>query len=120
MSSSTFTTAEPQPSSTGWEANEISYSPPRDLEQRFSATHLGSPNLSSNPYATHDSADVDSSNGQNDTGTGLDVWAAEASTREEKARRLDREEIDQLKVDARKLIISIKHRQTDSGKLCGS
>ncbi len=35
------------------------------------------------------------------------MWAAEASSRKEKARQLDREEIDKLKVDARKLISNI-------------
>ncbi|KAF6767653.1 hypothetical protein PSEUBRA_006284 [Kalmanozyma brasiliensis GHG001] len=106
-SSATFPTTEPESSSTGWGANEIPYSPPRDLEQHFSATHLGSPTSSANPYAAHEAVER-SSNDQASTGTGLDVWAAEASTREEKARRLDREEIDELKVDARKLISSIK------------
>lgn len=107
-SSSNFA-SDLQPQSTGWPTSEID-TLPHNLEQGNSSSALAqSPGFSPNAYSTaHDvPTQADTSQDRHQIGAGLDVWAAEASSREKKAHRLDREEIDKLKVDARKLISSI-------------
>ncbi|SJX64196.1 uncharacterized protein SRS1_14851 [Sporisorium reilianum f. sp. reilianum] len=103
--SSALPTSESEPQSTAWGAIDLSH----NLEDRLSSTHLDSTAFGSGPDDDHETAPVAFSTQEQDadTGTNLDAWAAEATSREEKARRLDREEIDKLKVDARKLIISV-------------
>ncbi|SPO29497.1 uncharacterized protein UTRI_04768_B [Ustilago trichophora] len=99
---------EPETHSSGWGAADTSFDPTHELEQRFSSTHMDDASLHTDSYATQDAeAAAGSDDHHDEAGTNLDVWAAEASAREEKARQLDREEIDKLKVDARKLISSI-------------
>lgn len=105
----------PEPQSTAWGASEIS--PPLSnhlernhvLSERASSPEHSSPHFHEHGASTQDADTED----QQQTGTGpnLDVWAAEASSRDQKARHLDREEIDTLKLDARKLISSVNTEQ---------
>ncbi|CDW98653.1 hypothetical protein [Sporisorium scitamineum] len=111
-SSSALPTSNPEAPSTAWAATDLSSHLSDNLEHRLSSTHLNSPTFSSDPEQAHDATTAHApSKEQDDTGTNLDVWAAEASSREEKACRLDREEIDRLKVEARKLISSVNPDQ---------
>ncbi|KAJ9474133.1 hypothetical protein PHBOTO_004205 [Pseudozyma hubeiensis] len=91
FASSTTLPSDPEPQSTAWGASEFS-TPLPDRLKRDDATTQG--------------AETDD---QQQTGArgNLDVWAAEASSRDQKARHLNREEIDRLKLDARKLISSV-------------
>ena len=99
-SSSAHTAPDPHIQSSGWGATDLDSIPKHGLEERFSSAHLDDRDHSAPPAAAADGE-------QEEAGSSLDVWAAEASSREENARRLDREEIDKLKVNARKLISSI-------------
>ncbi|SPO28371.1 uncharacterized protein UTRI_04768 [Ustilago trichophora] len=110
--SSALPSVEPEAHSSGWGAVDSTFTPTHELEHRFSSTHIDDATLHTNPYATENvEATAGSNDKEDEAGTNLDVWAAEASSREEKARQLDREEIDKLKVDARKLISSINTEQ---------
>lgn len=103
-SSSALPTSDPDTHSTAWGATDL----PHNLEHSLSSTHLDSTPFSSDAdHAQYVPPATDTTEDQEGSATNLDVWAAEASSREEKARRLDREEIDKLKVDARKLISSV-------------
>lgn len=107
-STSTLPTSEPDFSSSSWGGADTSYSPAHELASDFSSTHIDAQTSYNGPYASEGAdATAGADEPRDDTGTNLDAWAAEASSREEKARRLDRGEIDKLKVDARKLIASV-------------
>ena len=109
--SSVVPTLETDPQPSGWSNADAALARSHELERRFSSTELDSTAHSPDYYALQGAEDnYDREEGEN-TESNLDVWAAEASSREEKARRLDREEIDMLKVDARRLISSINTEQ---------
>ncbi|ETS64986.1 hypothetical protein PaG_00433 [Moesziomyces aphidis] len=106
------TLADPDADSSGWGPPSTSFGQGDSLESRLSSTDLADAQPGPSSFGLNDSSlDADSNEQKEASGTNIDVWAAEASSREEKARHLDREEIDQLKSDARKLIASIN---TDS------
>lgn len=108
------TLADPHADSSGWGPSSTTFDQSDTLESRLSSTHLVEAQLASSSFGLNDpSLDADLSEQKEASGTNIDVWAAEASSREEKARHLDREEIDQLKSDARKLIASI-NTETDT------
>ena len=107
-SSSALPTSLPGPQSSGWGADDNNDTRTSELERHLSSTRIGSPDSQADFYGTQDAeAIVDAGADQHSEASDPDVWAAEATSREEKARQLDREEIDKLKVDARKLIASI-------------
>lgn len=107
-SSSALPTPDLESRSTAWGGADLGSHLPQDLEHHLSSTHLDSTTSELDADRTQGTAPVAAESQEQDgTGPNLDVWAAEASSREEKARKLDREEIDKLKVDARKLISSV-------------
>ena len=109
---SVFLASGPEPASSGWGASNSKFPPTLELEERFTSTHISSPETKSDEDNVLDAgAKADQGDDHDHAGTNLGVWAAEASSREEKAHRLGREEIDKLKVDARKLISSINTEQ---------
>lgn len=97
--------------SSGWGGADVTLTPTHELEESFSSANFQETHHQSDIYAQQDADGNDEKEEGQSGESNLDVWAAEASSREEKARRLDREEIDKLKVDARKLISSINTEQ---------
>ncbi|SNX85796.1 uncharacterized protein MEPE_04505 [Melanopsichium pennsylvanicum] len=98
-----------EPNSFGWGSIDTLHTSTHELDQHFSSTTPGSPSLHTEPYAKNsaEATEVTRDDRASDEGGISDAWAAEASFREKKARPLDREEIDKLKIDARRLISSI-------------